>query len=79
MPSNSAVGAALNGNRAIRDWGLDPVLLTGIFNRLGALIVATVQPHTKKRIPMPKPLVPPLKNRRRSVRVIDKLPVPPTV
>jgi hypothetical protein len=77
MPSDSAVAAALAGNRAIRDWRLDPVLLTGIFNRLGALIVATIQPHTKKRVPMPKPFVPPLKTRRQAVRVIDKLPIPP--
>lgn len=77
MPSNSAVAAALAGNRAIRDWRLAEVLATGIFNRLGALTVVTAQPHTKKKIPMPKSFIPPLKTRRLTVRVIDKLPIPP--
>lgn len=78
MPGNSAVAAALAGNRALRDYRVGEILQVGMFNRLGALIVATIQPHSKKRIPMPKPFVPPLKTRRRTVRIVDKLPIPPT-
>jgi len=81
MPVTSAVHAAAADNPALREWG-DPIpqMLAGTLNRLGVLIVTTLQPHTRKRIPMPKPFVPPVRTRpRAAVRVIDKLPFTPPV
>jgi hypothetical protein len=75
MPSDSAVHAALHGNQAVREWRMTEVLLAGIFNRLAMVAIAAAQPHTRRRLKTPDPLVPPIGRRKqRVVRVIDKLP-----
>jgi len=79
MPADSAVAAAASGNPALRDWGLTPVLLAGIFNRLADVAIAAAQPHIRKKLTRPKPVLPPVaKRRRRTGRVLDKLPPLPS-
>lgn len=75
LPSTSATAAAVAKNPALRDWDLGNVLLSGVFNRLGMVAIAAAQPHVKKRLPLPEPIRPPIKpRRRRTARVITNLP-----
>jgi hypothetical protein len=75
LPTSSATKVALARNPALRDWNLTNLLLSGVFNRLGMVAIAAAQPHTRKRLPTPEVIRPPIRQvRRRAGRVIDKLP-----
>lgn len=74
LPANSAVAAALAHNPALREWDLNAVLLTGVFNKLSMVAIYAAQPHVKRKLTAPKPLVPPIRQRSRRGRVIDVLP-----